>query len=498
MHVFRNMRCSLAWMAVFANCSLAAGEWTTLLDNGPSVNRVDIVVLGDGYTESDLANGIYEQHIDSYLEHMFAASPNSEPFHRYRNFFNVHAVEVVSNESGADIPPSGVFRDTALDAKYFGDGVTERLLTIDKNKANSVRNAALVDAEFAAEMQYVVVNDTKYGGSGGSYAVFAGGSGSSSEIALHEVVHSFSNLADEYTYGADPSHYDGPEPTQVNVTADPTGAKWARWLNYNQPGVGVIGAYEGAKYHKTGMYRPSIDSKMRNLNRPFNAVSREKIVLDIYELVDPLDTWTDNTIPLVDPSELSVTSVDEEVIEFEWFVDGALVLSADQSTFDPTAFGYGAGEYEVTLRAFDPTGFDPVDGWVRLETSKLEQYVSWQVTISAEEPTPAFPGDYDGDGLVDADDYAEWKLTFGDVVEVHSGADGNGDGVVNLADYNVWRSHLGMARTPATSSASQVPEPAGVVMAVVVLLLVVPYRAKRLRRAVPDSFVHQNLLRHVL
>ncbi|TWT36209.1 Quinoprotein glucose dehydrogenase B precursor [Posidoniimonas corsicana] len=66
------------------------------------------------------------------------------------------------------------------------------------------------------------------------------------------------------------------------------------------------------------------------------------------------------------------------------------------------------------------------------------------------------PGDYDGSGTVDADDYAEWRSRYG-----QSGglaADGNGDGVVDAADYTVWRDNLGRTSTAPTAAAA--PEPA--------------------------------------
>ena len=361
-----------------------AGGFVTVVDNGPSANRVDMVFLGDGYTAADLAADAYAAHLDSFLQYMFSDTLNSDPFYRYRNFFNVHRIDVVSNESGADKPPEGIYVDTALDAKYYTGG-TERLLTINSSKANAIKNAELTGAGFTAEMQFVSVNDTKYGGSGGSYAVYAGGNESAFELAMHEMGHSFAGLADEYDYDHD-GPYTGSEPWQVNVTKDPTGQKWARWLGYDQPGIGIIGAYEGAIYHETGAYRPSDNSKMRSLNRPFDAVGREKIILDIYDLVDPLDAWRDNSLPLTDPGDLYVERIDDSVIDVEWCVDGAPVAGAGGETFNLLDFGYGQGIYEVTARAFDPTAFDPVDGWVRMNASDLEQTVAWDVTITVPEP----------------------------------------------------------------------------------------------------------------
>ena len=361
------------------NTPFGAG-FTTIINNGPSSNRVDVVFLGDGYTSTDLMAGSYDSHVNTYVDYMFSNSLNSDPFYRYRNYFNIHKIDVVSNESGADVPPDNIFRDTALDASYYFDGSTERLLYIDNNKANAVRDTALAGSGFTAEMQYVTVNDTKYGGGGGSYAVYAGGNAYSQGIALHEVAHSFSNLADEY--GGTPGPYPGGEPTEVNVTKEATGDKWSRWLGYNQPTIGVIGAYEGGRYYDKGIYRPSNNSKMRSLNRPFDAVGREKIILDIYDLVDPLDSWLDNSVPLVNPEQIWVKAIDNNVINLEWFVDSSLISTAIGETFNLANFGYRPGNYVVSARAFDPTAFDLTNGWVRKNQSNLEQVVSWNVTIS--------------------------------------------------------------------------------------------------------------------
>ena len=66
------------------------------------------------------------------------------------------------------------------------------------------------------------------------------------------------------------------------------------------------------------------------------------------------------------------------------------------------------------------------------------------------------PGDYDGSGLVDADDYDMWKNTFGGVGSF--AADGNGNGTVDLADYTVWRDNLGR-QFPSASYAGAVSSP---------------------------------------
>jgi hypothetical protein len=359
--------------------------YTTLINNGPSANRVDVVFLGDGYTQADLNAGVYAAHVNNYVQYMFSNTLRSDPFYRYRNLFNVHVINLVSVESGADIPPQGVYRNTALDASYYWDGVTERLLSVNATKANNAANAALIGAGFTAEMKYVTVNSTRYGGAGGSWSVYAGGNGSSSEIALHEMAHSFSNLADEY--GGNTSRYTGPEINQVNVTTDPSGTKWSRWLGYNQPGIGLIGAYEGARYYDSGLYRPSSNSKMRSLGQPFDAISREKTILDFFGYVNPIDHYLANTETLFDPNVLFVDTADPDLFNVEWRVNGSLLNDVNGEVFDLLSFGYGPGAYTVTARAFDPTGFDPVDGWVRMDQYKLEQTVEWNVVVTVPEPS---------------------------------------------------------------------------------------------------------------
>lgn len=401
----------VAGILVAVNVSISFAAYTTIIDSGPSANRVDIVFLGDGYTADNIAAGIYDDHVHAYLDHMFSNSLNADPFYRYRNFFNVHTIEVVSAQSGADVPPEGIFRNTALDAKYFGDGEIERLLTVSTSKANAARNAALADAPFTAEMQFVTVNDTKYGGSGGAYAVFAGGNYLAQEVALHEVAHSFSNLADEY--GGRVEMYTGSEPREVNVTKNASGSKWSHWIGYEQPVIGTIGVYEGGKYYDQGLYRPSVNSKMRNLNRPFDAVSREKIILDIYNYVEPFDSWSNNSTPLLDPGELFVELIDEAVISVEWLVNNELIENAVGTFFDLADFGFGPGEYSVTARGYDPTAFDPINGWVRRDQQRLEQFITWDVTLSA------VAGDFNGDGIVDGRDFLTWQRdpSIGDLAD---------------------------------------------------------------------------------
>lgn len=448
----------------------AHAAWSTLVSNGAPSNRVDLVFLGDGYTLSDLNAGTYASHIESFLDHLFA-SPNflADPFPRYRNYFNAHKIDVISNQSGADDPvPNGIFRNTALDATYDAYGI-DRLLTINESKANDQLIANLAGSAVVPDIRLVTVNANQYGGSGGTYAVFAGGNHQARDIALHELSHAFSDTADEYETqsGVFPSA----EPSARNATKDASGEKWSHWLGFEDPrGDWLdIGIFEGAAFYSQGVYRPSLDSKMRTLEQPFNAVVREKTILDIYSRVDPLDDWLEDSTTFAG-SQLWVDSIDPEVISVDWYVNGQLVAPDHGEQFDLAEFRSAAGIYSVRAHAYDTAVRHAGDGslldLVRTNLSALQQEITWTVTF----PGLPLAGDYNSDRVVNDADYQVWKSSFGSIQQL--AADGNKNGIVDSADYALWRNQR--SATPALSGATQlgVPEPSGWQLAVAVALAV--------------------------
>ena len=70
------------------------------------------------------------------------------------------------------------------------------------------------------------------------------------------------------------------------------------------------------------------------------------------------------------------------------------------------------------------------------------------------------PGDYNQDGVVNAQDYSEWQAGFG--IEY------------SIADYPIWRDNLG-----AGSSNNTVPEPGAAVLAAIALLSLAGFSRRR-------------------
>lgn len=239
----------------------SAAKVTPIETNGPSATTFDLVFVGDGYTSGQLAT--YAQHVRASVAALFKV----EPYKSYRTKFNIWQVDVVSPESGiTNDPTKGIKRNTAL-GSYFWCGGLERLLCVNETKANQYAAAAP-----DVDQVIMLANTTKYGGAGGGVATSSGGNAQSSQIVAHELGHSIGGLADEYDYGT----CDTREPKEPNAsayTAEQMRAKkvkWYSWLGKPSPDGGTVGAYEGARYCASGMYRPSQNSIMRTLGQPFN------------------------------------------------------------------------------------------------------------------------------------------------------------------------------------------------------------------------------------
>ena len=86
-------------------CSLAGHFFSqtilgvdTLIKSGPIENRINIVIIGDGYTASQMNQFITNATTsENYLL-------NSSPFNNYKNYFNVFAIKVDSPQSGVSHP----------------------------------------------------------------------------------------------------------------------------------------------------------------------------------------------------------------------------------------------------------------------------------------------------------------------------------------------------------------------------------------------------------
>jgi hypothetical protein len=269
---------------------------TQILDNGDPSDRWNLVIVSEGYQESELPQ--FETDAQSFVD-LLAVTP---PFDSLMSAINVFRVDVTSTDSGADDPAacsgSGATAATFFDASFCNQRA-RRLLIVDNRAVFNVVNAEVPEWQ----MILVIVNSTIHGGSGGQVAVFSLAAGAN-EIALHEMGHTAFGLADEYEYfegcgkDVDRNRHPALEPTEPNVTisANPATIKWRSLLTPGAPvpttsnpncsqcdsqaspvAPGTVGAFEGAHYFHCGAFRPAFDCRMRALGRPFCPVCQQRI-----------------------------------------------------------------------------------------------------------------------------------------------------------------------------------------------------------------------------
>ena len=285
-----------------------------LFENGPPSEKVDLLVIGEGYTEAEIP----KFHADA--SRLVNALFEEEPFRSRKAEFNVWGLDLLAAESGITRPRAGQFRRTPLSTEYNIFDSERYLLTYD--------NRALRDAASAAPYEFlgIIVNEEQYGGGGifNFQATVAADSGFAEYVFIHEFGHHFAGLGDEY-YTSDVAYETGaayhPEPWEPNITAlhDQDQLKWGDLTELSTPiptpwdkeafeveslaaqrerrslrideapelviddlfaeqleqetkllggmeYAGKVGAFQGASYESTGLYRPEVDCLMFTRN----------------------------------------------------------------------------------------------------------------------------------------------------------------------------------------------------------------------------------------
>lgn len=298
---------------------------------GASPDKVDLLILGDGYTAAEMKK--FEADARRLSKHLFSVSP----FRERAGDFNVWALAVPTEQSGISRPSTGVHNPSALGTRYDIFGSERYVLTLD--------NRALRDIAQHAPYEFIeiLVNNDTYGGGGifGQFSTAAAGNDWANYLFVHEFGHHFAGLADEYY--TSPVAYQAAsgrrEPWEPNVTAlrDPANLKWKRhvkdgtplptpWpkeqyeeesrayqkkraalraanrpesemsalfhedlrrtnaLFAQQPHRHAIGAFEGANYEASGYYRPAMQCLMFDRSETFCPVCQDGVtdIIDLY------------------------------------------------------------------------------------------------------------------------------------------------------------------------------------------------------------------------
>ena len=291
----------------------ASFKVTPLMENGDPSQKVDIVIMGDGYSRAEM------EQCRKDAKHFNDVMFGTDPFSARKKDFNVWFVEAESKESGIDVPDKNVWKGNILGNQYNTFGSARYVLTTDNKAVRDIAGAAPYD------FICILINDSRYGG-GGIYNLYAttytreetkGQEWQRDYVYVHEFGHSFAGLGDEY-YSSSTGYNDfykpGVEPWEPNVTAllDPKNVKWKQFMTpgiqiptpwekaaydsisgeqskldrlasdyyakrepfyqqltairKNPKQAGHVGAFEGSGYSAKGLYRPSVDCRMFSLS----------------------------------------------------------------------------------------------------------------------------------------------------------------------------------------------------------------------------------------
>ena len=293
------------------------GEVWNVFRSGPAPEKVDLLILGDGYRADELES--YRADARAVTEALF----EFPPFKRRKQDFNVWAIDVPAPESGVTKPREGKWRASPLGMSYNIFDSERYMLTLSNREMREIAAAAPYD------FLILIANSDKYGGGGifNLYSTAAAKSEQMPYLIVHEFGHAFAGLGDEY-YTSQVAYEDflvpGVEPWEPNVTALVNGVEGLKWRHFmeadedtpvptpwnqevydetslsyqkqrselraagasearmdeyfetvkastsellaEEPFRDRVGAFEGAGYQAKGLYRPSVDCIMFSRN----------------------------------------------------------------------------------------------------------------------------------------------------------------------------------------------------------------------------------------
>ena len=254
-------------------------------------NGVNLVFLGDGYNNKDIANGTYLKDMKQQMEYFFGV----EPYTTYRDYFNVYTAIALSQESGVGTV------NTLCDNKFettFTGGASLQCNTNDVFKY-ALRMPTVNSGNLNQTLIVLTPNTKDYGGAtslwadGSAIAITPKSSDiypyDSRGIVQHEAGgHGFGKLGDECVYlnsfiqnSASEAEFNAAKANgwyeNLSLTNKMHEVPWAH-LIFNNKYNEVVDIYEGGFMYARGVFRSELNSCMNNSVPYFNAISREAIV----------------------------------------------------------------------------------------------------------------------------------------------------------------------------------------------------------------------------
>lgn len=263
---------------------------TTTLQQSSTGAGIDLVLMGDAFSDRQIADGTYGNVMQKAMDAFFS----EEPYKSMKDRFNVYAVNVVSVTEGYEHAGQALNTGHGNGTYVFGND----------NKVVEYAKKAIGEDRLDDALIIVMMNEDAYAGTCFMYNPPSGNYGRGLSIAYfptssdtetfnglvsHEAGgHGFAKLADEYAYeymgviSADAiTNTKAAEPygwwKNVDFTSDPAEVKWSQFLSDSRYANEGLGCFEGGLTYWSGVWRPTENSIMRNNTGGFNAPSRYAI-----------------------------------------------------------------------------------------------------------------------------------------------------------------------------------------------------------------------------
>ena len=290
--------------SLYRSSDFSMDKKVKMLNTATEGNGIDIVLMGDAYSDRLIADGTYENDMVMAMDALFS----HEPFKSHKHLFNVYLIYSVSiNEVlGEDCCFDSSIKDVSLfenNTQFWNDYTT-------------VRNYAMLASKKSDKYQVfpiLVMNTDVYGGFAttntefgesdmfdyparieGQAVVARDRDGDSFHyVVCHEFGHSFAALYEEYVDRDNPMEEweeTGMKEaythigwwSNVDFTSDPETIKWHRFLEDSRYDSSEVSIIEGAR-HAIGIWR-SVDQSMMGTGGEYSIPAREAIYKKIHKL----------------------------------------------------------------------------------------------------------------------------------------------------------------------------------------------------------------------
>jgi hypothetical protein len=266
--------------------------------SGPPERRIDVTVMGDGFTIDEPDQKLQQDWARLCLSVLWSEFV----FDEYKDYFNYYFVRLASLEEGVDpqLSPEAKAKiiernksrtrkrktefSTALDCKEAGP---QGQVLADRNLVYRWLKIAGKD-EPGCQNDWLVIAFARFGklGMGGGGIANVGRPDKS--VTVHEFGHSFVGLLDEYIGNPGPPLMPVSAPN-ASMTDDPEKVPWAHFLKKQ---VGGVGVFRGGATYNDGVWRPARSCAMNSAGHiNYCPVCREAAILRVYSYVDPIDAF---------------------------------------------------------------------------------------------------------------------------------------------------------------------------------------------------------------